>query len=107
MVKTTPRGDRFAGRPDRLHDVVLEDRRAAEPLEHRDREHGDRDRRADRQAGAQAEVDRRGAEDQSEQHAEQHRLGGEFRRRLGRRHERLEGGGDDRIRDFYRVSHKA
>ena len=43
-------GDRFAGRSDRLHDVVFEDRRAAEPLQHRDGQHGDRDRRADGEA---------------------------------------------------------
>ena len=60
-------GDRFAGRSDRLDDVVLENRRAAELLQHRDREHGDRDRRADRQAGAQPEIDGRGAEQQPEQ----------------------------------------
>ena len=75
-------GDRFAGRSDRLHDVVLEDRRSAEPFEHRDREHRDRNRRADRQARAQPEIDRRGAEEQSEERADDDRLerelGGRF-----------------------------
>ena len=60
-------GDRLAGRADRLDDVVLEDRRAAELLQHRDREHGDRDRGADGQAGAQPEIDGGGAEQQPEQ----------------------------------------
>ena len=60
-------GDRFARRSDRLDDVVLEDRRAAELLEHRDREHRDRDRGADRQPGAQPEIDRRGAEEEPEE----------------------------------------
>ena len=63
-------GHRLAGRPDRLDDVVFEDRRAAEPLQHRDRQHGDRDRGADGQAGAQAEVDRGRAEEQPEQRAD-------------------------------------
>ena len=77
-------GDRFAGRSDRLDDVVLENRRAAELLQHRDREHGDRNRRADRQAGAQAEIHRRRAEEQAEEHADDDRLGGELGGRLGR-----------------------
>ena len=47
-------GDRLARRADRLDDVVLEDRRAAEALQHRDGEHRDGNRGADRQAGAQA-----------------------------------------------------
>ena len=80
-----PRGHRLAGRADRLDDVVLEDRRAAEPLQDRDGEHGDRDRRADRQPGAQPEVDRRGAEEQPEQRAEHDGLGRELGRRLAGR----------------------
>ena len=83
-------GHRLAGRTDRLDDVVLEDRRAAEPLEHRDREHRDRNRGADRQAGAQPEVHRRRAEEQPEQRAEHDGLGGELGRRLVRRERRAE-----------------
>ena len=71
-------GDRLARRADRLHDVVLEDRRAAEALQHRDGEHGDGNRGADRQAGAQAQVDGGRAEDQPEHRAEHDRLRGEL-----------------------------
>ncbi len=45
-------GHRFAGRADGLDDVVFEDRRAAQSLQHRDGEHGDRNRRADGEAGS-------------------------------------------------------
>ena len=79
-------GDRLAGGSDRLDDVVLEDGRAAQLLQHRDGEHGDRDRGADRQAGPQAQVDGRGPEDQAEQHAQDDGLGRELRRRLAGRH---------------------
>ena len=60
--------DRLARRPDRLDDVVLQDRRRAEPLEDRDRQHRDRDRRRDGEAGLERQVDRGGAEDHPEQH---------------------------------------
>ena len=46
------RGDALAGGPDRLHDVVLEDGRAAQLLEQRDGQDGDRNRGGDRQPGA-------------------------------------------------------
>ena len=50
-------GDRLARRARRLHDVVLEDRRRRpKRAEQRDREHGDRDRRRDREA----DLERRG-----------------------------------------------
>ena len=84
-----PGGHRLAGRADRLDDVVLEDRRAAEPLQHRDGEHGDGNRRADRQPGAQPEVDRRGAEDQPEERSEDDGLDRELGRRLAGRDVRL------------------
>ena len=83
-------GHRLAGRPDGLDDVVFEDRGAAEPLQHRDRQHRDRDGRADREAGTQAEVDGRGAEDQPERRAEDDGLGREFSRRLRGRNIGLE-----------------
>ena len=51
----------------------------AEPLEHRDRQHRDRDRRRHGQARLQREVDRRGAEDDAEHDAEDDRLDGELR----------------------------
>ena len=75
-------GDRFTGRADRLHDVVFEDRGTAQPLQHRDGEHGDRNRCADGQSGAQPQVDRRRAEEQPEQRADDDRLQRELGRRL-------------------------
>ena len=51
-------GHRFARRANRLDDVVLEDRRAAEFFQDRDRQHRDRDRRADGEAGTKAQVHR-------------------------------------------------
>ncbi len=71
-------GDGFAGRSDRLDDVVLEDRGFPELLEDRDREHGDRDRSGDRQSGSQSEIDRRGPEDDPEDDPENDRLGREL-----------------------------
>ncbi len=72
-------GDRLAGRADRLHDVVLEDRRLADVLEDADRQHRDRDRRRDREAGGERQIDRRRAEDQPEDRAQNDRLEGELR----------------------------
>jgi hypothetical protein len=57
--------DGLAGRADRLHDVVFQDRGFAELLEDRDREHRDRNGGRDGQPGAQGEVDGRGAEEDS------------------------------------------
>ncbi len=71
-------GDRFARRADRLHDVVLQDGRLAESLEQRDRQHRDRDRCRHRQPGLQRQVDRRRAEDDAEQRADDDRLDGEL-----------------------------
>ena len=71
--------NRLAGGPDGLDDVVLEDRRAAQLLEYRDGQDRDRDRRADRQPGPQAEIYGRRAEDQSEQRAEDDGLDRELR----------------------------
>ena len=84
------RGERLAGRADRLHDVVFENRRCAEPLEDRDRQHRDRDRRADGEAGPQAEIDRRCPEQQAEERAEDDRAERELGRRLRRGHVRRE-----------------
>ena len=72
-------GQRFACRADRLDDVVLEDRGAAEALEHRDGEHRDRNRGADGEPRPQAQIDRRGAEDQAEDGADHDGLDGELR----------------------------
>ena len=80
--------DRFTGRPDRLDDVVFENGGAAEPLQHRNRQDGDWNGGANRQSGAQPQVHGGGAEEQAEENAEHDRLGGEFRRRLRRRHVR-------------------
>ena len=65
---------------------------ATEPLEDRNREDRDRDRRAHRQPGAQPEVDGRGAEDQPEERAEDDRFGGELGGRLAGGNA-VEGGG--------------
>ena len=69
---------RLAGRPDRLHDVVLENRRAAQLLQHRDRQDRDRDRRGYRQPRAQTEIHGRCAEDHTKDDADRDGLGGEF-----------------------------
>ena len=50
------RGDGRSRRRAGLHDVVLEDRAAAEDAQHGHRDHRGRDRRGDRQAGKQAKV---------------------------------------------------
>ena len=71
--------DRLAGGADGLHDVVFENRRSAEFLQHRNRQHRDRNRRADGQAGTKPEVDRRCAEDQAENRADHDCFQGEFR----------------------------
>jgi hypothetical protein len=63
-------GNRLARRSDRLDDVVFKNRGAAKLLEHRDREHGDRDRRAHREACAQTEIYGGRAEQQAEQRPE-------------------------------------
>ena len=73
------RRDRFARRPDRLDDVVLEDRGFPELLEDRDREHGDRHRGGHREPGPQREIDSRRAEDDPERRAEKDRLERELR----------------------------
>ena len=75
------RGNRFARRPDRLDDVVLEDRGLAEALEDRDREHGNRDRGRHREPGAERQVHRHRAEDEAEDGTEHHGLDGELGRR--------------------------
>ena len=85
-------GDRFSGRSNGLDDVVLENRRAAELLEDRNRQHGNRDRGADREAGAQSQIDGRRAEQQSEEDADHDRLQREFGWRLRGRHVRLKRG---------------
>ena len=83
------RGHRLAGRSNRLHDVVFENRRATEPFEHGNRQHGDRDRGAHRQARAQAEVDGGRSEEEAEHRADDDRFEREFGGRLGGRHVRL------------------
>ena len=72
-------GDRLAGRPGGLHDVVLEDRRLAEGAQEADAQDRDGDGGGDRQAGAQADIDRDGAEDDPEDRAEEHGLERELR----------------------------
>ena len=79
------RRDRLARRADRLHHVVLEDRGLAEPLENRDRQNRDRHRGRDRQAGAQGQIDRRGAEDDAEENPQEDRLERELGNLLARR----------------------
>jgi hypothetical protein len=83
-------GHGLAGRPDGLDDVVFEDRRTAELLQYGNGQDGDGNRCGNGQPGAQAEIDRRGAEDDTEQRTDQDRLDGEFRRRLCRRNVWLE-----------------
>ena len=83
-------GDRLAGRADRLHDVVLEDGRLADVLEDADRQHRDRDRGRDGQAGGERQVDRRRAEDQPEDRSQKDRLEGELRHHRRRRNVGLE-----------------
>ena len=71
-------GDGLTGGSNRLHDVVLENRGTAQPLQHGNGEHGDRNRCAHRQAGTQAEIHRRRSEQQAEERTENHRAGGEL-----------------------------
>src|SRR6266699_1886658 len=82
-----PGGHGVAGRARGLHDVVLEDRGAAERAEDRDREHRDRDGGAHGEPDLECQVDARRAEDEPEHYAQQQRtrreLGGEVRRRDG------------------------
>ena len=82
---------RLARGADRLDDVVLENCRADEPLEHGNGEYRDRNRRADGQPGPQAEVDGGCAEEQTEEDAEDDRFDGEFCLRFNRGDERLLG----------------
>ena len=89
-------GDRFARRSDRLDDVVLENGRTTEALEHRDRQHGDRDRCADCQPRAQSQVDGGCAEQKSEERADHDGLQREFGRRFSRRDVRFDGVGRGR-----------
>ena len=90
-------GDRLAGRAGGLHDVVLENRRVAQPSfgkepEERDRDDRHRDRRADRQADLEHEVERRRAEDHAEQRADDERQRRQLAQPRARRNERTEAG---------------
>ena len=58
--------DRLAGVPDRLHDVVLQDRGLAEGAKDGDGKHGDRNRCRDCQAGAKSYINRHCAEEHGE-----------------------------------------
>jgi len=77
-----PGRQRLTRRADRLDDVVFEDRALPEELEHRDREHGDRNRRRHREARLEREVDRGGAEQDAEDRSEDDGLDRELRGRL-------------------------
>src|SRR5580692_354636 len=69
---------RFAGGAGGLHDIVFENRRAAEGAQDADREDRDGDGRRDGQASAQADIDADSAEEQSEQRAEDDGANREF-----------------------------
>ena len=70
-VNDDARGDRLARRAGRLHDVVLEDRRAGPSVpEDGDREHRDRDRGRHGQADLEREVDARGGEQRARARAQ-------------------------------------
>jgi hypothetical protein len=71
--------NRLTSGSDRLDDVVFQNRGAAKFLEHGDRQHGDRNRRAHREACAQTEIHGGRAEQQAEERPENDRA----RRELG------------------------
>ena len=75
--------DGLAGVAGGLHDVVFEDRGAAQSAQHADREHRDRNRCRDGQPGAQADVDRDRAEENAEDRAQQQRAEGKLGARFG------------------------
>ena len=64
-------GDGLAGVAGGLDNDVLEDGRTAEGAENADGEHRDGDGGGYRESGAQADIDRDGAEDETEERAEQ------------------------------------
>ncbi len=78
------RGDRRTGRGAGLHDVVFQDRSAAEQAQYAHRHDGGRDRGRDGQAGEQAEVGVRRGEDHREDDGEDHGARRELRDGLGR-----------------------
>src|SRR2546421_11874057 len=108
MIRRPPRSTLFPYTTlFRSHDVVLEDRGAAERAEDRDREHRDRDGGAHGEPDLECQVDARRTEDEPEHHPQQQRtgreLGGEVRRRdvggvTWHRAEDLTGGGNTRLR---------
>ncbi len=84
-------GDRLARRAGRLHHVILQDRRpthaegARQAPEDRDRQHSHRDRRRDRHPHLEEQVQRRRAEDDPQQRADDYRGERQLGRVLARR----------------------
>ena len=90
------KGDALAGRTGGLNDVVLEhggrpQPEASENAEQGDGDDGDGDRGADRQPDFQHQVERRGAEDDPQQHADDERRRGQFAQGNGRRNQGAKG----------------
>ena len=81
--------NRLAGIARGLDDVVFKDRSAAKRAQHADGKHRDRNRRRDRQTGAQSDVDGNCAEKNPEERTQQKRAEGQLRPRLGGWNKRL------------------
>ena len=89
--KDGPGRNRFARRAHRLDNVVLKDGRFPQPLENRDGDDRNRNGGADRQAGAQCQVNGDRAKDDAQKRAQQDGAHSEFRHNHICRHKRFVG----------------